>query len=186
VPAQPFTFVGGPGGAWRVVRIDPVAGDSLETVATVGIVDRLVAEPAPADRWLLRGVTSNERYATRREHDLLAATQPPLGRPDATCAALIPIRKSQQWWAMAQDERRGILEEESRHIETGLRYLPAIARRLHHCRELGEPFDFLTWFEYAPRDAAAFEDLVSILRRSKEWSYVDREVDIRLVHPPAG
>src|SRR2546428_7160638 len=32
-------------------------------------------------------------------------------------------------------------------------YLPAIARRLYHCRDLGEPFDFLTWFEYAPADA---------------------------------
>jgi hypothetical protein len=26
-----------------------------------------------------------------------------------------------------------------------------VARRLHHCRDLGEsePFDFLTWFEYS-------------------------------------
>jgi hypothetical protein len=60
--------------------------------------------------------------------------------------------------------------------------LPAIARRLHHCRDLGpdEPFDFLTWFEYAPADAGAFEDLVGTLRDSPEWRYVDREVDIRL------
>ena len=55
-----------------------------------------------------------------------------------------------------------------------------MARRLHHCRELGEPFDFLTWFEYAPADAAAFDDLVRRLRASEEWHYVEREVDIRL------
>jgi hypothetical protein len=42
------------------------------------------------------------------------------------------------------------------------------------------PFDFLTWFEYAPEHSDAFEDLVRKLRASKEWTYVDREVDIRL------
>jgi hypothetical protein len=58
--------------------------------------------------------------------------------------------------------------------------LPAVARRLYHARELGEPFDFLTWFEYAPSDASRFEELVAALRDSEEWRYVDREVDIRL------
>ena len=58
--------------------------------------------------------------------------------------------------------------------------LPAVARRLHHGRDLGEPFDFLTWFEFAPQDTAAFEELVGRLRATEEWSYVVREVDIRL------
>jgi hypothetical protein len=61
-----------------------------------------------------------------------------------------------------------------------LEYLPAVARRLHHCRDLGEPFDFLTWFEFAPTDTVAFDELVERLRETEEWSYVDREVDIRL------
>ena len=65
-------------------------------------------------------------------------------------------------------------------LPVGLEYLPAIARRLHHSRDLFEPFDFLTWFEYAPEQSAAFEELVSRLRHTKEWDYVDREVDIRL------
>jgi chlorite dismutase len=173
--------VGGAGGIWQVLTIDPVAGDSLETVPTVDVIEGEVATFAAGDRWSLRGVTSHERYVTRREHELLAARQPPTGRPEATCAALIPIRKSQTWWDMSQDERRAILEEQSKHIETGLRYLPAVARRLHHCRDLGEPFDFLTWFEYAPADAAGFEELVGTLRQSREWLYVDREIDIRLV-----
>src|SRR5437588_10839889 len=42
----------------------------------------------------------------------------------------------------------------------GLRYVPEIARRLYHCHDLGEPFDFLTWFEYAPTDGEVFEELV--------------------------
>jgi hypothetical protein len=44
-----------------------------------------------------------------------------------------------------------------------------------------EPFDFLTWFEYAPEHAEAFEELVTYLRESEEWRYVEREVDIRVV-----
>jgi hypothetical protein len=65
-------------------------------------------------------------------------------------------------------------------MRIGLEYLPAVARRLHHGRDLGEPFDFLTWFEYTPDDAKAFEELVARLRDTEEWSYVEREIDIRL------
>jgi hypothetical protein len=65
-----------------------------------------------------------------------------------------------------------------------MKYLPAIARRLHHCCDLGEPeepFDFLTWFEFAPSDSNAFDDLIASLRESEEWTFVQREVDIRLI-----
>lgn len=72
-------------------------------------------------------------------------------RPEATHAAIIPITKSGAWWRLAQDERREIFEESSHHIAIGLEYLPAVARELYHGRDLGEPFDFLAWFEYAPR-----------------------------------
>jgi hypothetical protein len=57
-----------------------------------------------------------------------------------------------------------------------------VARRLYHGRDLGEDFDFLTWFEYAPRDAPVFEELVSRLRATPEWDYVERDIDIRLAH----
>ena len=59
-------------------------------------------------------------------------------------------------------------------------YLPAVARRLLHCRGLGEPFDFLTWFEFTPADAGAFEELLGRLRATEEWRYVEREVELRL------
>ena len=93
---------------------------------------------------------------------------------------MIPIKKSEAWWSLSQDERRAIFEDDSRHIESGLKYLPAIARRLHHSRDLGEPFDFLTWFEFAPQDEVRFDELVALLRATKEWGFVDGEVDIRL------
>ena len=129
-------------------------------------------------------MTSNERYVSRSEHDALVAKQAALGREDSTRAALIPITKTDTWWELPQDERRRIFEESSHHVATGLDYLPAVARRLHHGRDLGEPFDFLTWFEFAPEHAAAFEGLVRRLRETEEWTFVGREIDIRLARHP--
>lgn len=175
-------FVGGAEGPWRVERLDAVTGPALQGVERVRVVQGPAATGSFAgSAWVLRGAASYERYVRRVEHDDLAARSPELGRPEATRAALIPISKSSAWWALPQDERREIFEERSHHIATGLGYLPAIARRLHHGRDLGEPFDFLTWFEYASADADAFEDLVARLRRIEHWRYVTREVDIRLV-----
>ena len=64
-----------------------------------------------------------------------------------------------------------------------MEYLPAIARRLHHCRDLSEaePFDFLTWFEFAKKETAAFDELLSRLRATEEWKYVEREVEVRFI-----
>lgn len=59
-------------------------------------------------------------------------------------------------------------------------YLPQVARRLHHCRDLGGAYDFLTWFEYVPDDAAAFERMVARLRATEEWRYGEAEMDLRL------
>ena len=156
-------------------------GERLPEVARLALVEGRDSELPPAAVWVLRGVTSHDRYVTRREHDLLAAHQPSLGREEATRAALIPVRKSAAWWSLPQDERRAIFEDRSHHIGVALEYLPAVARRLHHSRELGEAFDFLTWFEYAPRDAERFDELLRRLRATEEWAYVQREVDIRLV-----
>src|SRR4029079_13110465 len=101
---------------------------------------RLAIQPVSAAvidaGWLLRGVTSHARYVERAEKTALAAVTPPLDRPDATRAALIPIRKSAAWWDLAQDERRAIFEARSRHIADSMPYLPRIARRLYHARAL--------------------------------------------------
>jgi hypothetical protein len=175
----PASFVAGAAGTWAVERVDPVRGETLPRAERLAVVPGHGPAPAGA-AWCLRGVTSSTRYTTAAEKIALQLVQPGLGRPEATRAALIPIRKSAAWWALSQDERRAIFEERSRHIQVGLDFLPAVARRLYHGRELGEPFDFLTWFEYAPGDAAAFETLVARLRGTEEWRFVEREVDVRL------
>lgn len=173
-------FAGGRTGAWRVVRMGAVAGPPLTAVDRLAIIeDPDVAIPADTS-WVLRGVTSSERYVRRAERSALVARQPRLGRLEATRAAFIPISKSAAWWALDQHDRRSIFEERSHHIATGLEYLPAIARRLHHARDLGGPFDFLTWFEYAPASSERFEELVGRLRETEEWGFVVREMDIRL------
>jgi len=175
-----FTFTGSNQGPWVVTATNGVVG---ETMAEAKRVD-IAAGPSPTHGevvWRLRGITSNQRYVTRTENEQLVAKQVALGRPTSDRAAIIPIRKNAAWWALPQDERRAVLER-SNHIELGLKYLPAVARRLHHCRDLGEaePFDFVTLFDYAAADAPAFEELVEALRATEEWQYVDREVDVRL------
>lgn len=175
-------FVGGNIGSWRVLQVDPVIGVPLAWISRLEVTEQ-EAQPLIGG-WVLRGVTSFERYVTRAERSLLEGRQESLGRPSATRAALIPVRKSAVWWDLPHDERRAILEERSHHIRTGIEYLPAVARRLYHSRDLGEPFDFLTWFEYMPDHAASFEELVVRLRSSEEWRYVEREVDVRLTWDP--
>ncbi len=180
------TFTGGRHGGWRIVRNEVVAGGLMLPAERLDVVTGRASGSSQDSAWLLRGIPSYERYVNRRERAELEAVSPPLGRPEATSAALIPITKSLGWWELPQDERREIFEERSHHITTGLKYLPAVARRLYHSRDLGEPFDFLTWFEFSPKHVSAFEELVSMLRESREWTYVIREVDIRLVRDQEG
>lgn len=176
------SFIGGSTGPWLVTGSRAIIGEPLPPVTRL---DYVVGNPSafPDLRgWVLSGTTSNDRYVTRPEKEQLLARQQGLGRPEVDRAVLIPIRKSPAWWAMTQDERRRIFEERSRHNSIGMDYLPAIARRLHHCRDLEDeqPFDFLTWFEFEDRHATAFDELLERLRATEEWSYVEHEVELRL------
>lgn len=175
-----FDFIGGNEGEWKILKMETIIGESIEQVSHLKIIQSSLTQ-SKTGIWTLRGVVSNLRYAEKAEKEQLAAVQASLGRSEATMVALIPIRKNEAWWALAQDERRKLFEDTSHHTEIGLKYLPAIARKLFHCRDIGEPFDFLTWFEYAPEHAEAFETLVYKLRQTNEWQYVDREIDIRLM-----
>ena len=182
-----FSFMGGDTGLWRVAEMEVIVGEPLSAARRLEIASGSEIPSDPQAAWVLRGITSNERYVVREERNQIVAKQLDLGRPEATCAALIPIRKNDVWWALTQDERLSIFKEQSHHTRIGLRSFPELARRLHHCRDLSEhePFDFLTWFEYAPAQEAAFNKLLAELRAIEEWKYVDREIDIRLVREEA-
>lgn len=176
------TFVGGKTGQWSVTSQRTLLGEPIAAVSRVAMMSGS-GPVVPGDAaWVLRGVATNDRYTTRSEKMELGERQAPIGRPEATSAALILLRKNTDWWAMTQDERRSILEEQSHHIAIGLRYLPAVARRLLHCRDLGtaEPFDFLGFLDYAPTDETAFDEMLGQLRSTREWSFMEREIDIRL------
>jgi chlorite dismutase len=172
-------FSGVAEGEWCIVQSQAICGDGLAQAPCLAMTGAATA-PAADAVWSLTGVSSNIRYTTATERSRLTSAQAPLGRPEARLAALIPIRKNAAWWELAQDERRQIFEERSRHIRIGMDYLPAIARKLHHCRDTGGPFDFLTWFEFAPEAESDFNKMVDRLRVTEEWRYVEREVDIRL------
>ena len=178
-----FSFIGGDTGGWRVVKMDVIVGQALPEAKKLEIISGSEFPADPHSVWNLRGITSNERYVDREERKQIVAELLDLGRPEATCAALIPIRKNEAWWALTQEERLSIFKEQSHHTKIGLDHFPTLARRLHHCRDLSEsePFDFITWFEYAPSDEMAFNKLLAALRAIPEWKYVEREVDIRLV-----
>lgn len=179
-----YLFIGGTQGAWRVTEVRPVIGAGLDTVKRLNIVDNALTEVPTDSAWVLQSFVSNVRYANRNEITMLRALQPGLNRSEAVVAVLIPIKKNAQWWELAQDERRAIFEEQSHHTAVGMEYLPEVARQLHHCRDLGEPFDFLTWFEFAPEHTQAFADLLRRMRASKEWDYVEREVEVWLHRAP--
>lgn len=171
-------FHAGDTGSWRIASNQPYLGAPWPAAKRLEVVP---GEPSRSSAvWTLKGVTSNERYVSRVEKNNLAARQAPLGRPGADRAALIPILKNAAWWALSQDERLAIFAKS--HNAIGLKFLPAIARRLHYCRDLDtlQPFDFLTWFDDSADGEAAFEELVGALRQTAEWNFVDWEIDIRL------
>jgi hypothetical protein len=176
-------FRGGQSGAWRVTRLAGVKGESLAPTPALSVThSESIALPILPSQtgWRLAGTASHVRYVERAEKQQLTAMQADLGQPESKLAALIPIKKSDAWWELTQEERRRIFEDKSHHIASSLRFLPAIARQLYHCRDLGQPFDFLTWFEYRLAHESLFEELVGMLRQTEEWTYVEREVDIRV------
>lgn len=175
-----FDFIGGDSGSWEVTMMNTIKGLPLKEVSHIKRVPGNLLK-SEEGTWALKGLVSNLRYTEKEEKEKLIAVQEDIGRPSATNIALIPMRKSESWWTLAQDERRKIFENKSQHTQTGLKYLPEIARKLYHCRDIAEPFDFITFFEFKPKHTNYFNELLAYLRSTEEWTYVDREIDIRMI-----
>ena len=73
-----FSFLGGREGHWKVTGSRAIAGDALPTIERLNIVAGSVASPTVGAVWVLRGVTSNERYVTRPEKEQLVPKSPAL------------------------------------------------------------------------------------------------------------
>ncbi len=160
-----MAFVAGFEGLWMIEGMNARTGEALPPAARLAVVEGAEAETAEG-RWVLRGVVAGQGEDAR-------ADQLPLGRPEARCAALLAVRMTPAWWERAEEDRRAL----SANIEHG----PAISRRIHRARDRDEPFDVLTWFEFAPDLQSELNDVVARLRDSEEWSYVEREVEIRAI-----
>ena len=86
------TFVGGDIGMWRVERIQSITGSTLSLVPRLSILANKQTTLPKGTVWLLRGVTSYERYVHKKERSTLRSQQAELGCPKATRAALVPIK----------------------------------------------------------------------------------------------
>ena len=67
MPPLSVLFVGANTGRWSIERLDTVAGSPLAPAWRLEVIEGPgAARPAGDAVWVLRGVTSNERYVTAR------------------------------------------------------------------------------------------------------------------------
>ena len=136
------------------------------------------AWPAQGGRsWVLEGVRSDE--ATRSAGARVAGQNAAgAGGPGHDCAgARIPIPLQARLRGGSWNKTSAARSSRSARTTSRLArsYLPAIARRpLPRARELGGPFNFLTWFEFAPENVRRLRPAGLVrLRETDEWRYVD-------------
>ena len=109
---------------------------------------------------LLHGMTKKANYvpafSEQLKTDLKAASE------SGPYAAVIPIRKDAEWWALPQEQRVSMMQE---HTEAALPYHKTVKRKLYHSTGLDD-VDFITYFETAKLDD--FQSLVLSLQKVKE------------------
>ncbi|MCS3743301.1 hypothetical protein [Rhizobium sp. BK661] len=88
-------FIGGNEGEWAVVSQRSLLGPPIAAVSRVAMLSGNSQADAADAAWILRGVATNDRHTTRDEKRSLVEKQAPMGRPEATRAALILLRKGQ-------------------------------------------------------------------------------------------
>jgi hypothetical protein len=176
-----FHYIGGTTGSWRVSTIASISGMPLPPVTHIDIAHGALDRAPAGANWVLHCIASNTRFVTREEPRRLPSDPPRMGRFSESCAALVLVRKSRGWWNLGLSEQQQMLEVPSRNIRGRLSFLPAMMRRMQYRTNVREPFDFVTWFEYAPQDASIFDDLVTAMRSSEDWHYVEREIVIKMV-----
>lgn len=167
---------------YRVNAIQRVTGAAIGGVEVGALLVRVESSaPFDTDAGPFIGVTQHLVYAHAHERRELLRVSAPESGP---LAVLIPIRKTDSWWALAQDERDALLRPApgSGHIAIGARFASRIYRKLYHARYAGgSEWDFLTYFEFPAECSDDFRDLLQALRdpaSNPEWAYVERESEL--------
>lgn len=173
-------YVGGSTGSWRVDQIKTFSGPELASVTHLEIVGGHMDRVPQGATWVLPGVVSSTRYIAREEPRRLEPSNAFTSEARTPSAALVLIRKSEEWWNLAGETRQDIIEARSRQIDARLRRRQPFARRLTLQRDASHAFDFLTWFEFDAKDATLIDELSRAIRATDEWNYVEREIEIRL------
>ncbi len=167
--------------AYRVERLVPVRGEAPPLPSRVTRVES--AQPLAVAPTALRGVAQHLGYTDAEQKRALdQASRKELGAGADTVAVLIPMRKSAAWWSQPLDQRRAHFRRQGGgdHTAIGLPYARTIYRKLYHCRylEAQTGYDFLTYFELPPTEIDSFRALLSELRATPEWGFVDREWEL--------
>ncbi len=169
---------------YRVHELVSICGESALELVPGSIFVRVESPSELTSGGELAGVTQHIVYTSAEQRQKLAAVSASESGP---CAVLIPIKKSDAWWSLAQDERYARfhgLPSARGHYDVGSAYAARIFRRLYHARYLpGSIWDFLTYFEFPEHEAPAFRALLAELRdpaQNPEWKYVERELEIWL------
>jgi hypothetical protein len=193
LPGHPRGAAGGAAVGTRFNHYETSAVVPVAGAPALDVPDRFArrestspAQPAGVAPFLA-GVTQHLLYTTAAQRRaLLEGATPEFPAGGDTLAVIIPIRKSEAWWSLPQDEREAHFHRRpgrDGHTALGLPYVPRIFRRLYHCRYLegSAGFDFVTYFEFHEGDAADFRRLLAILRDPRvnpEWGFVDAEIEI--------
>lgn len=175
-----FHFMGGMSGAWRVTSIVTHSGQSLPNATHVEIANGDFGRTPAGTAWVFHGVARNTRFVTREEPRRSTSDLTPVPHFGESCAALILVRRSPDWWRLTQGDRNEVLELPSGRLRQRINILPSLLRLMPRRNAMPETFDSVTWFEYMPQDAAIFDDLAGTMRTSEEWKFVDREIVIKL------
>lgn len=176
---------------YRVDRLTAVRGTpgvQVELGSTLVRVEVNAVWPSGGPIPLFRGVVRHQDYTEKTDRETLAGSRPPPTVSPDSLAVLIPIRKSAAWWALPSDERQAHFHKRNGkpgHTAIGAEYVDRVYRKLYHTRYAVETtdHDFLTYFEFEKVHESAFDALLAKLRDpaiNPEWSYVDREYEIRM------
>jgi hypothetical protein len=179
---------------YRIETVNPVAGQIPSGLASGWSMIRIESDATirlEADAASLvvafYGATQSLNYTNepqRRELD--AHSRSEVEPSEETVAVMIPIRKSPQWWGLAQDQRQTYFQTRGQyqgHTAIGLRYVDRVYRKLYHSRYFNppNPYDFLTYFEFNRAHTEDFKSLLAELRdptRNPEWTHIDLEYEI--------